>query len=388
MKIKTLLKSTPIFIFLAVLIVSLFSVPTAGYVSALDFESNVDHRSHVLIDSKSETILANHNAHDRHPIASVTKLMTILLTLEEIENKNLSLSDTIIVSDNASGMGGSQIFLDANKQYSIENLLKSVILASANDSSVALAEHISGSESNFVARMNERANELGLTNTHYSNCTGLPSNDGYSSAFDQAIVLKNVITHDIYHTYSSIWMEDFVHPSGRITQMTNTNKLARFYDGCTGGKTGSTNQAKFCLAVSAEKNNSSYIAVVLGAENSKERFKLASDLLNYGFNNFETLTLFSNKDLMDKKILIKGSEQQVNIKVEREYSMVVKKNSLPNYSLNFNLPHQLAQSIENQPIGNVEIVIDGVVVDTIDILSCDTFAQATIWDYFKKILSL
>ena len=388
MKMKTLLKTAPIIIVLVMFALSLFAIQTADYVSALDFESSVSHRSHVLIDSKSETVLVNHNAHDRHPIASVTKLMTILLTLEEIENKNLSLSDTIVVSDNASGMGGSQIFLDANKEYSVENLLKSVILASANDSSVALAEHISGSESNFVARMNERASELGLTNTHYSNCTGLPSNDGYSSAFDQAIVLKNVIAHDIYHDYSSIWLEDFVHPSGRITQMTNTNKLSKFYEGCTGGKTGSTNQAKFCLAVSAEKNNSSYIAVVLGAENSQERFKLASDLLNYGFNTFETLTLFSNKDLIDKKILIKGSEQQVNIKAEREYSMVVKKNSLPNYSLNFNLPHQLAQAIENQPIGNVEIIIDGVVVDTINILSCDTFAQATIWDYFKKILSL
>ena len=388
MKMKTLLKTAPIIIVLVMFALSLFAIQTADYVSALDFESSVSHRSHVLIDSKSETVLVNHNAHDRHPIASVTKLMTILLTLEEIENKNLSLSDTIVVSDNASGMGGSQIFLDANKEYSVENLLKSVILASANDSSVALAEHISGSESNFVARMNERASELGLTNTHYSNCTGLPSNDGYSSAFDQSIVLKNVIAHDIYHDYSSIWLEDFVHPSGRITQMTNTNKLSKFYEGCTGGKTGSTNQAKFCLAVSAEKNNSSYIAVVLGAENSQERFKLASDLLNYGFNNFETLTLFSNKDLLDKKILIKGTEQPVNIKAEREYSMVVKKNSLPNYSLTFNLPHQLAQAIENQPIGNVEIIIDGVVVDTINILSCDTFAQATIWDYFKKILSL
>ena len=230
--------------------------------------------------------------------------MTILLTLEEIESKNFDINDKIVVSENASGMGGSQIFLDANREYEIGQLLKSVIVSSANDSSVALAEHIAGSEQNFVNLMNEKSIELGLKNTHYANCTGLPTNDGYSSAYDQSIILKQVLSHDLYHEYSSIWLEDFIHPSGRITQMANTNKLSRFYEGCMGGKTGSTNQAKFCLAVGAERNNTKFIAVVLGAENSKDRFKLASDLLNQGFNNYESKTIFSNNDLVNKTIKI------------------------------------------------------------------------------------
>ena len=340
-----------------------------------------------MIEYNSGKILVDNNAHEKLPIASVTKLMTILLTLEEIESGNLNTSDKVFVSENASGMGGSQIFLDANSEYSIEQLLKSVIICSANDSSVALAEHISGSEQNFVKLMNERANKLNMNNTNYSNCTGLPTNDGYSSAYDQAIVLKSVLEYDLYHEYSSIWMEDFIHPSGRTTQMTNTNKLTKFYEGCIGGKTGSTNQAKYCLAVGAEKNNSKYIAVVLGAENSKDRFRLASELLNYGFSNFETKTIFSNAELNEKQIQIQNSDKYIKLKAEKEYSIIVGKNEKLNYSVIYHLPNKLKQVKENDVVGMAEIVIDGIVVETINILSCDTFVEPTIWDNFKKIIN-
>jgi D-alanyl-D-alanine carboxypeptidase (penicillin-binding protein 5/6) len=181
-------------------------------------------------------------------------------------------------------------------------------------------------------------------------------------------------------------MEDFCHPTGRITQMTNTNKLTRFYDCCIGGKTGSTNQAKYCLAVGAEKNNSKFISVVLGAENSKERFKLASDLLNYGFANFESKTLFDNSDLINKTITIKNTEKQITLKAEREFSLVCKKNEEVNFSLNFHLPNQLKKVSENEVVGNVEIVVDGIVVDTINILSCENYFEPTIWDNFKEII--
>ncbi len=352
-----------------------------------DFESEVNHKSSILVEYDTGKVLIDKNAHEKLPIASVTKLMTVLLTLEEIDAGNIKLTDKIYVSENASGMGGSQIFLDANSEYEIGELLKSVIVCSANDSSVALAEHISGSEKNFVNLMNERACELNLSNTHYSNCTGLPTNDGYSSAYDQAIVLKHVLEHDIYHNYSSIWMEDFLHPSGRTTQMTNTNKLSRFYDGCIGGKTGSTNQAKFCLAVGAERNGNKFISVVLGAENSKDRFKLASDLLNHGFANFESKIIFSDKDLSDKTIKIKNSKNVIDLKAEREYSVISKKNEEVNFTLNFHLPNQIKKVKENDVVGTVEIIVDGVVVDTINILSCNTYCEPTIWDNFKEIIN-
>ena len=340
----------------------------------------------VLIEKNSQKILFEKDAHSRHPIASVTKLMTILLTLEEIENGTISLDDKVLISENANGMGGSQIFLDANVEYTLGELLKSVIVASANDSSVALAEHIAGSENNFVRLMNERANELGLKNTFYSNCTGLPTTDAYSSAYDQAIVLKHVLDFSTYHEYSSIWMEDFIHPSGRTTQMTNTNKLSRFYPGCVGGKTGSTNQAKYCLAVGASKNDMNLISVVLGAENSKERFKIASDLLNYGFENFQSKTLFDNTNLNDKTIKIKGLNKVINLKAEKSYTVVTNKNQDINYLLNYNLPNQLLSVKENQVVGNVEIIIDGKVVETINIISTETQSEASIWDYFKEII--
>jgi len=352
-----------------------------------NFDESINYRSAVLIERNSGKILVEDNAHERHPIASVTKLMTVLLTLENIENETISLTDEVLVSENANGMGGSQVFIDINVKYKLEDLLKSVIICSANDSSVAIAEHIAGSENNFVRLMNEKAKELNLQNTNYVNCTGLPSVEGYSSAYDQAVILNKVLNYDLYHTYSSIWFEDFTHPSGRITQMTNTNKLSRFYSGCIGGKTGSTHQAKFCLAVGAQRNDMELISVVLGVENSKDRFKLASDLLNYGFDNFTSKTLFSNADLTNKTISIKGGDRVATLKAEREFTIVTNKTEDINYSLNFNLPNQLTSVVENQVVGNVEIVINGIVEDTINILSCSTFDESTIWDNFKEIIN-
>ncbi len=342
-------------------------------------------KASVLIERSTGNILAENNCHEHLPIASVTKLMTVLLTLEEVNAGRLSLDDYIIVSENASGMGGSQVFIDANGKYKIGELLKSVIVASANDSSVALAEHLAGSENNFVRRMNERANELNLKDTNYVNCTGLPSVGAYSSAYDQAVLLNEVLKHDTYHKYSSIWMEDFVHPSGRITQMTNTNRLSRFYEGCIGGKTGSTNEAKYCLAVGAEKQNMGLIAVVLGADNSKERFSIASNLLDYGFAEYETKTIFNNSCLLNRDIKIKGQDRFTPIVAEREYSTVVKKGEELNYNINYNLPNKLISSVQGEIVGNAEIVINGVVVERINLLATATHNEATIWDYIKEI---
>ena len=351
------------------------------------FTTSANCKSAVLIEKNSKQVLYENASHERLPIASVTKLMTVLLTLEHIDNGSISLDDKVMVSSNASGMGGSQIFLDSDNEYVLGELLKSVIVASANDSSVALAEYIAGSENNFVRMMNERAKELNMLDTNYANCTGLPSADGYSSAYDQALVLREVLDYDIYHTYSSIWFEYFTHPSGRTTQMANTNKLSRYYDGCIGGKTGSTNQAKYCLAVGAKRNDMSLISVVLGADSSQERFKYASDLLNYGFENYESKTLFSNKDLEGKTIKIKGMDRSTRLTAERDYALVSKIGEDVNFSLNFNLPSMLTIVKQNQVVGNVEIIVDGVVVDKINILALDSHREANVWDYFKEIIN-
>ena len=371
--------------FALILGLSLCLFPAKMVYSYAGFETDTNYKSACLIDKNSGDVLFNGNAEVKVPIASVTKLMTILLTLEQIESGNLSLQDKITISENASGMGGSQIFLDANLSYEVGELLKSVIVASANDSSVALAEHIAGSENNFVRLMNERASELGLTNTNYANCTGLPSNDGYSCALDQAKVLSKVLKYDAYHKYSSIWLEDFAHPDGRTTQMTNTNKLSKFYSGCIGGKTGSTNQAKYCLAVGAKRGETELIAVVLGVETSKDRFKLATNLLNYGFDNFTSTTIFNETDLENVSVRIKGKNRSVKLKAEKTYSVTHKKGEQLNYSINFNLPNSLTKVKENQVVGNAEVVLDGVVVETIDLKACETVNELTVWDYVKEI---
>ncbi len=351
------------------------------------FDETISYKSAILMDMNSEKVLISDNADERLPIASVTKLMTVLITLDNIEQGKISLDDDVFVSENANGMGGSQIFLDANESYKLGELLKSVIVCSANDSSVALAEYIAGSENNFVVLMNEKANSLNLKNTHYANCTGLPSVDGYSSAYDQAIVLKHVLSHDLYHTYSSIWMEDFAHPNGRTTMMTNTNKLSKFYSGCIGGKTGSTNQAKSCLAIGAKRDDTSLISVVLGVDTSKNRFKLASDMLNYGFANYENKQVFNSSHILDKTIPIKGLDKNIRIVAEEDFSILCKKGEEPIVSLNYNIPTRLTKSTQGQKIGNVEIVIDGIVVKTINLLSAETCDEASILDYMKSIIN-
>ena len=385
-KSKQIILKLSLIIFGAIIsFVFLFSNQTI--IADAGFTTNANCKSAVLIEKISKQVLYENASHEKLPIASVTKLMTVLLTLEHIDNGSISLDDKVMVSSNASGMGGSQIFLDSDNEYVLGELLKSVIVASANDSSVALAEYIAGSENNFVRMMNERAKELDMLDTNYANCTGLPSAEGYSSAYDQALVLKEVLDYDIYHTYSSIWFEDFTHPSGRTTQMANTNKLSRYYDGCIGGKTGSTNQAKYCLAVGAKRNDMSLISVVLGADSSQERFKYASDLLNYGFENYESKTLFSNKDLEGKTIKIKGMDRSTRLTAERDYALVSKIGEDVNFSLNFNLPSMLTSVKQNQVVGNVEIIVDGVVVDKINILALDSHREANVWDYFKEIIN-
>lgn len=375
------------FIIISLILCIAFLMPNRTIVAEASFTTNANYKSAVLIEKNSKQVLFENASDEKLPIASVTKLMTILITLEKIEEGSISLDDKVTVSANASGMGGSQIFLDADNEYVLGELLKSVIVASANDSSVALAEYIAGSENNFVRLMNERAKELKMTNTNYANCTGLPSAEGYSTAYDQALLLSAVLDYDTYHTYSSIWYEDFIHPSGRATQMANTNKLSRYYEGCIGGKTGSTNEAKYCLAVGAKRNDMSLISIVLGADSSQERFKCASDLLNYGFENFESKTLFSDKDLDGKSIKIKGMDRSTRLRAERNYTLVSKIGEDVNYSINYNLPSMLTSVKQNQVVGNAEIIVNGVVVDKINILALDSHREANVWDYFKEIIN-
>ena len=230
----------------------------------------------ILVEPQSGQVLFAQNTDTPRPVASVTKVMTILLALEALSQGRVSLEDEFSISQAAAGMGGSQVLLDVGEVQPFSVLLKSAIVGSANDASVAIAEALYGSESVFVERMNERARELGLTDTHFVNCTGLPAEGQQTTARDVAVMTMAMLSYPTYFDFSTVWLDEVDHGDGRITQLTNTNKLIRLYDGCDGGKTGSTNEAGYCISATAERGGMRLIAVVLGADTGSERFDIAS----------------------------------------------------------------------------------------------------------------
>lgn len=236
-------------------------VASSGAISGFTLENNnasgltKNCKSAYLMDYNTGECLYKENETARMPIASVCKVMTLTLVFDAIQDGSLALTDTVTVSENAAGMGGSQVFLESGCEYEVNQLIKSIIVCSANDSCVALSETVAGGEQEFVARMNEKAKSLGCTDTLFANCTGLPRDTQYSCAKDVATMFSNLIKYEDYFKYSKIWLEDFAHPEERTTSMTNTNKLIRKYPACDGGKTGFTNEAGFCLASTAQKNN-------------------------------------------------------------------------------------------------------------------------------------
>lgn len=296
----------------------LLLVPRAVFASEEPMEAGVPitltSPSAILTEASTGRVIFEKNADERRPVASVTKVMTILLTLEALDEGSVTEKDSVLVSKHAAGMGGSQAFLDANRSYPLGELLGSVIIASANDSAVALAEYLCGAEEAFVRRMNERAAQLGLANTHYVNCTGLPASDHYTTARDIARLSAQLDAHPRYYQYSTVWMKDFQHSGGRITQLTNTNRLIRFYPGCDGYKTGSTNEARYCISATAKKNGMRLIAVVLGSDASQTRFDEARSMLEYGFASVQLFTPISEGDSLDMTVPVRlGGRDGVSV---------------------------------------------------------------------------
>lgn len=354
-------------------------------------ESDIDitSKSACLVDYSSGTVLYEKESDKHLPIASMVKMMTILLTLEEIENGNLTEDTMITTTENASGMGGSQVFIDPFVEYRAGDLLKSVIVASANDASVALAEHISGNEKTFVTKMNEKAKSIGMNNTNYSNCTGLPAPEQYSCARDCAIVLKEVAEYDIYHKYSTIWMDEIVHPSGRKTEIVNTNRLVKYYDGCDGGKTGSTNEAGCCLSASAKRNNMRLISVVIGAQNSQTRFNECSKLFNYGFANFESKEIIDCESPLFNLSVNKGKVAEVEIFAEEGYYEVMKKGLKSDIEITYENPSKVSAPMEKGTcIGKVYLSKDGVLIKEINLVLGQTLEKISYKDCLDKIVDV
>lgn len=303
---------------LAALVTALLLLPGIAQADELPMKAEASitltSPSAILCEASTGQVIFEKNADERRPVASVNKVMTILLTLEAVDEGRVSLEDQVTVSLRAASMGGSQAFLDAGERYKLSELLKTVIVASANDSAVALAEHLAGTEESFVRLMNTRAEELGLTNTHYANCTGLPAQEHYTTARDVAKLSAQLDLHPIYYRYSTIWMDEIKHRGGRVTSLTNTNRLIRFYPGCDGYKTGSTNEARYCVSATAKKEGMRLIAVVLGTPAGQTRFDEARAMLEYGFANVQLVTPIAQGQALDMTVPVRlGGRDEVSV---------------------------------------------------------------------------
>ncbi len=318
----------------------------------------------ILAETATGAVIFEKNADERREVASITTLMTALLVLEAIDRGDVKLADQVQVSQNAAAMKGSQALLDANAAYSLEDLLRTTIMASANDSAVALAEYLCGSEEAFVARMNARAQELGMTNTNYVNCTGYPKEGQYTTARDVCTLCCEVAKHPQYTAYSSVWIDKLTHPGGRVTDLTNTNRLVRFYQGCDGFKTGSTDAAKYCLAATAEKNGMRLVAIVLGTPISQTRFDECRAMMDYGFANYQRVAVANKGDLLGESLPVHGgAADTVDLALGSGLSMLLKNGQQSGLKLELAMPDFVdAPVAQGDVLGMVNVLLDGQVI--------------------------
>ena len=338
-----------------------------------------------LCDYESGTKVLSENEDKCLPIASMCKIMTLLLSFEATERGELNFDEEIVVSENASGMGGSQVYLDTGLSYKAEDLMRTVAVCSANDSCVALAERVAGSESAFVERMNARAKELGASNTLFANCTGLPKEPQYSCAKDVSIMLRELLKHQKYYEFSKVWLEDFAHPDGRTTQITNTNKLIRSYTGCDGGKTGYTSEAGFCLAATAKRGNTRLISVVIGADSSKRRNKTICDLFDYAFNTYETTPVLEAGQVAGRVSVRGGKLKEVELVAENTLSSFSKKGDQSGINVEYTIPQEVKAPVElGQVCGEAVLYRDGVEIARTKLQAKESVARNSWWDSLRE----
>ncbi len=337
----------------------------------------------VLMEQDTKTIIGAKNATEQRPIASVTKVMTLLLIMEAISERKLNLADTVTVSEYAASMGGSQVFLEPGETQTVETMIKCISISSANDACVAMAEHLAGSEEAFVAKMNEKARSLGMENTTFLNCCGLDVSGHVSCAKDVAIMSAELMkNHPEIMKYTTTWMDTIIHNTRRGASefgLANTNKLLKQYNGITGLKTGSTNEAKYCLSATAERNGVKLVAVILGAPDTKTRFREAAALLDFGF---ATCKVYSDDgaELALKEIKVdKGKEASISVRLKEPFRYVISEDINTNEikkEVTFRKKIQ-APIKEGDVVGECVFRINDRILGRIDIVSLDDVDKLT-----------
>ncbi len=361
------------------------------YVLPVKAEVAVAAPSVILIESSTGQVILEQNSTERRSPASITKIMTLLLAFEQLEAGKIKLEDEVVTSSYASSMGGSQVFLAEGETQTLETMLKCIAVASGNDASVAVAEHIAGSEEAFVGMMNEKAAELGMVDTHFEDCCGLSNSDNhYTTAKDVAIMSRELtVKYPKVFDFTTIWMEDITHVTRQGTAnftLSSTNKLLKQYQWATGLKTGSTDKAKYCLSATASKDGIDLIAVVMGAPDYKVRFQDAQTLLNYGFSVCD-LYIDENKDVLPALPIEGGVEKEVALKYQGEFRYLdTQGNALEQVEKVIEVPESVqAPVLENGEAGRVKYLLNGVEIGSVPILYATTVEKAGFLDYFKEI---
>lgn len=346
-----------------------------------DFE--VRAKSAVLMEANTGKILYSQNEDEKSSPASVTKIMTLLLVAEAISEERISIGDTVVISDHAASMGGSQVFLEEGERMNVEELLKCTVIASANDAAVALAEHVGGSESIFVSMMNKRAEELGMENTNFENVTGLDDStkNHVTTAEDIAIMSRELIKHDLITKYSSLWQDSIRH--GEFT-LTNTNRLVRFYEGCNGLKTGSTDKAGYCISATAKRGGMQLIAVIMGSETRDIRNAEAKTLLDYGFSNF---AIFEKEEAALENVDVLYGTKDVAQLYSSPFSAVIPKSDIKKVEICYEIPESVAAPVKAyNPVGKVTYKIGEEIIGTSDIYIKEEIEKISFYDIFFRIL--
>lgn len=367
-------------------------MPSQTAVSVANLEEKVENslqiraKSAYLMDYATGTPVYAQNEKAHLPIASMCKIMTLILTFDAVHAGIIDMDEDIVVSERAASMGGSQVFLEANAKYKARELIKSIVVCSANDSCVALAEKICGSESIFTDKMNEKAKELGANDTLFANCTGLPKEPQYSCAKDVGIMLKALLNNEEYFEFGKVWMDKFAHPQGRYTEISNTNKLVRFYEGCDGGKTGFTNQAGFCLAATAKRGDMRIISVVIGAENSANRFEDTKTMFNYAFANYTTTPVVEENAVLEESIFVNGGkEKKINAYPQRSSFVFCKRGEKANVTLETHYEKLYAPISQGDTVGEIYVYKDGIEIDKVPLLAAASVKKANIFDRFRDV---
>lgn len=351
-------------------------------------EIEISAKSYLLMDFNSGEIIVAKDEHEKLPPASITKVMTLLIAMEHIDSGMMSMDDKVIVSESASKAMGTSVYLDAGEVQTVENLIKAISIRSANDASIALAVNISGSEEAFVNLMNERAAQLGMENTHFNNSSGLPINDHYSSAYDIAIMSRELMKHENIVPYLTTYMEDM--EVGRtktsVQSMVNTNRLIKDYEGANGIKTGSTSEAKYCLSASAKRGDLQLIAIVMGVETGALRFSEAMKLLDYGFSNYESVTIGKKGDIIANISVEKGEEDIVPLMLERDSHLLLAKGKKGNIEKEMDYPEFVNAPIEQgQKIGEFIVKLDGEEVDRINLIAKTQIGKGSYGKILKNV---